>query len=153
MQKVSKKGMEPNGSAKNDLTVMVEGHLFLKDLKLSQHIVYCNAHCGLSTVDKTLNFHQTLLNLDGQDLRLWWPSTEWETGPAQNPGKMGTKMENRPRPEMAEKWPPMEKHWRKNESPIASVQSARRRDAERNAQSFVTKYVFWTTNQPELMFP
>ena len=39
-------------------------------------------------------------------LRARWPSTEWETGPVQKSEKNGKKMENDPRPEMAEKWPP-----------------------------------------------
>ena len=39
-------------------------------------------------------------------MRARWPSTEWETGPAQKSEKNGKKMENGPRPEMAEKWPP-----------------------------------------------
>ena len=43
-------------------------------------------------------------------LRARWPSTEWETGPAPKSAKNGKKMENGPRPEMAEKWPPKRKN-------------------------------------------
>ena len=47
-----------------------------------------------------------------EDLRLRWPSTEWETGRggrSKNPGKKGKKMKNGLRPHMAEKWPPKSK--------------------------------------------